>query len=115
MLQRNNPTHQPRLTEKDVHTIRERYFLDRDNLNTLCKDYNISVPTLKKAIHGKGPYENISDTIPEDVKINRKPLGVNQRTKRKIALRQNEIKGTKVYEPMRLSNPYQPKGNDGKI
>ena len=62
-----------RLTSHQVLEIRRRYFIHLDSLSILEKAFNVSVPTLKKAIHQKPPYHKITDDLPEHLKENRKP------------------------------------------
>lgn len=61
------------LTDKQVIQIRNEYFKDLLPLAKLSAAYNVSVPTLRKAIHGVGKYAAIKDTIPLQVKEDRTP------------------------------------------
>lgn len=92
--------YQKALSDETVRHLRYLYFIEYEKLDTLSEQFSVSIPTLKKALHSRKPYEGIEDNIPLDTKQGRKRKGHMQRIRRKNNLREseyiqrmNEIKG----------------------
>lgn len=76
-----NP-HQKRLSDDTCQHLRYLYFIENEMLNTLSKKYDVSITTLKKALHSKPPYDKVTDNIPKSTKESRKPLGKRQKIRK---------------------------------
>lgn len=82
--------YQKALSDETVRHLRYLYFIEYEKLDTLSANFKVSIPTLKKALHGKRPYQDIEDSIPLDTKQSRKRKGHMQRMRRKNNLQESQ-------------------------
>lgn len=79
-----------KLDDVTCRQLRYDYFIKLEKLDTLSKDYNIGLSTLRKALHGEKPYDNVMDSIPDEIKQQRTRKGWKQRARKQTALLEAE-------------------------
>lgn len=79
-----------KLDDVTCRQVRYDYFVKLEMLDTLSKDYNVGLSTLRKALHSRPPYDNVTDSIPDEIKKQRTRKGWKQRTRKQIALLEAE-------------------------